>query len=264
LTLHLVIGFQVKNKAIAGAIPGFFTSTGGFMFAKIRQYFAWQAEIKALDQQIKPERPKLGEPDQSTPGRAVWRLPVPGKPDAYMATTRGGADYDLFVVPVSGKAFNRLWLCGGPQSQERPDGCRLRAEMTHDTKFHHAAAGFAEGERNPVPLARVSLDRVNGDTTVRFSDGVTRTLWLLAHNVAAFPVVIAGERAANELAALAGADRAPMRVSELFARAAQPVTASKQTDTKREAAGQGEQRERPESAAKAPRRRSRGQGEGLD
>lgn len=83
-------------------------------------------------------------------------------------------------------------------------------------------------------------------------------------NVAAFPVVIAGEQAANELAALAGADRAPMRVSELFPQAAQPVTASKQTDTKREGVGQGEQRERPESAAKAPRRRSRGQGEGLD
>lgn len=233
------------------------------MFSKIRRHIAWQSELKALDAQIEREpRPTLAKASHQPPGRAVWQLPVPGKPDAYMATDAGRADHDLFVVPVSGAAFHRLWLGGGLNSQERPDGCRLRAELAADSKFRHAVAGFAEGKGNPVPLPRVSLARENDTPSVRFSDGVTRTFWLLANNVEAFPVVIAGEKAAAELAKLAGADRAPMRVSELFRQIEQPTTATKPMDTKKE--GQGPQQKAPEKPAKAPRRRAPWHGAGLD
>lgn len=235
------------------------------MFSKIRRHLAWQSELKALDAQIEREpRPMLADASHPNPGLAVWRLPVPGESDAYMATEAGGADHDLFVVPVSGAAFNRLWLGGGLNSQERPDGCRLRAELATDSKFRHAVAGFAEGEGNPVPLPRVSLTRENGTPSVRFSDGVTRTFWLLANSVAAFPVVVAGEQQAAALASLAGADRAPIRVSELFRQNEPQAAAPKQIGTKREGAGQGEQGERPDKAAKQPKRRSRGHGVGLD
>lgn len=235
------------------------------MFSKIRRHLAWRSELKALDAQIERDpRPTLADADTATPGRAVWRLPVPGKPDAFMATEAGKADYDLFVVPVSAAEFNRLWLAGGPNSQERPDGCRLRKELASDSKFHHAVAGFAEGERNPVPLPRVGLGRVNGTPTVRFNDGVTRTFWLLANGVAAFPVIVAGQQEAVKLFLLAGAGQQPMRVSELVKQREVPAPTPKQIDTKRKGVVQGEQLKRPESAAKAPRRRSPGKGVGLD
>ncbi|HGC8066998.1 TPA: fertility inhibition factor FiwA [Yersinia enterocolitica] len=235
------------------------------MFSKIRRHLAWLSELKALDAQIERDpRPTLAKPDETTPGRVVWRLPVPGKPDAYMAMQAGQADHDLFVVPVSGPAFNRLWLGGGLSGNERPDGCRLRAELATDSKYHHAVAGFAEGQRNPVPLARVGLGRENGTPEVRFSDGVTRTFWLLANHVEAFPVVVAGEKTAAELAKLAGADSAPVRVSELFRQTEPPVIPPKRLDTKKEGGEQSKPQERPERPAKPPRRRSPRHGVGLD
>ncbi|ENG9282509.1 fertility inhibition factor FiwA [Salmonella enterica] len=232
------------------------------MFEKLRQARAWRAELRELGNNLAPA--ELAKPDDTTPGRLLWCLPVPGKPDAFMRLDAGQADHDRFVVPVNAKAFNRLWLAGGLNSPERPDGCLLRKDMPSDSKYRHAVEGFAAGRDSPVPLANVALER--GRTpSVRFNDGVTRTLWLLANNVAAFPVLVAGEDNAKALAKLAGTDGSIMRVSEAVRgpekaqqRAQEPL------GTKSGGVGQEQARQAHQKAPQAPRRSSRDRGMGMD
>jgi hypothetical protein len=191
------------------------------MFGELRRHFAWRAELKALDAEIAREaRPALAGPGGKSPGLFVWNLPVPGKPDAVMAFEAGGGDYDLFVVPVAAKAFQRAWLARGPQSEALPDGCRLRAELMTDRKYQHAAAAFARGADSPVPLARVGIATGKHGPAPAFTDGITRTFWLLANGVQAFPVIVAGEQAAATLAKIAGAGE-PQRAADLVKQVAE-------------------------------------------
>ncbi|EJG5355156.1 fertility inhibition factor FiwA [Stutzerimonas stutzeri B1SMN1] len=232
------------------------------MFENWRRNRAMRAELRELDQNLKPAA--LAKPDTTTPGRLLWCLPVPGKPEAFMQLDAGRADHDRFVVPVNAVAFNRLWLAGGLTSPGRPDGCPLRKDMPSDYKFRHAVAGFAVGRESPVPLASVALER--GPTpSVRFNDGVTRTLWLLANNVAAFPVVIAGEDNAKALAKLAGTDGSIMRASEAFRVPEKaPQLAQEPLGTKRGGAGQEQARQTPQKAPQTHRRPPRDRGMGMD
>lgn len=232
------------------------------MFEKLRQARAWRAELRELGNNLAPA--ELGKPDDKTPGRLLWCLPVPGKPDAFMRVDAGQADHDRFVVPVNAKAFNRLWLAGGLSSPERPDGCPLRKDMASDSKYRHAVAGFAAGRESPVPLANVAIER--GRTpSVRFNDGVTRTLWLLANHVAAFPVLVAGEGNARELAKLAGTDGSIMRVSEVVRSPEKaPQSAQEPLSTKRGGVGQERAQNAPEKAPQRPAKPVRHGGHGID
>lgn len=232
------------------------------MFEKLRQARAWRAELRELGDSLAPA--ELAKPDNTTPGRLLWCLPVPGKPDAFMRLDAGQADHDRFVVPVNAKAFKRLWLAGGLNSPERPDGCLLRKDMTSDSKYRHAVEGFAAGRDSPVPLANVALER--GRTpSVRFNDGVTRTFWLLANNVAAFPVLVAGEDNAKTLAKLAGTDGSIMRVSEAVRSPEKaPQRAQEPLSTKREEVGQEQARKAPEKAPQKAGRGARDRARGID
>lgn len=147
-----------------------------------------------------------------------------------MSIEAGHVDYDRFVVPVHAAAFYRAWLAGGLQSSKRWDGCLLPSELATDYKYRHAVAGFAHGEQNPVPLARVGACYHKGTVKIGFTDGITRTFWLLANNAAAFPVMVADLESAEALAKSVGLQSEPLRVSELFASA-------KKVDTKNRSLG---------------------------
>jgi hypothetical protein len=100
-----------------------------------------------------------------------------------------------------------------------------------DRKFHFAEKGFAEGRTNPVPLAYVSFgldERVvefyrflwfgRSESKVKvpyvgFTNGITRTIWLLANGCRSFPIECELPRA-QDLVQYAGTQGATLQTVE--------------------------------------------------
>lgn len=72
-----------------------------------------------------------------------------------------------------------------------------------DYKFQYAEEGFSHGITNPVPLAQVNYESTGGVQNywskltkktqqghLSFTNGITRTIWLLAHGAKYFPVEV--------------------------------------------------------------------------
>ena len=107
----------------------------------------------------------------------------------YMRIQRSNyANDERCVVWVDPHRFTNLWK-----------KCRFNQEISHgnpetwilDKKYKDAEIGFSHGVNNPVPLASVTFGSYSSkldDYFVDFTNGITRTIWLLAHNVQAFPV----------------------------------------------------------------------------
>jgi hypothetical protein len=141
------------------------------------------------------------------------------------------------VVDVDADRFLALWRAH-PESGTYDVACGDASTWPLDHKWHYAADGFAPGRVNPVPTALVWCDRAYkrvpapiwppywGRGTifkaldcwgVGFTDGVTRTIWLLAHQAVSFPVTIS-EQSAHLLQELAGTPhRAPTPISAFTA-----------------------------------------------
>lgn len=183
------------------------------MSGRLRRARTWRAELCELDDGLTPT--KLAKPGDTTPDRFFWCLPVPGKSGAFMYLNAGRADHNGFLVPVNAKMSNQLWPASGLNSPERPDDCPLCKNMTSDNKYRHTVNGSATGWDSPVPLTNIALKR--GRTpSIRFSNGVTRILWLLTNNVATFSVLVIGEDNVRTLAKLAGTNGSIMCVPEVM------------------------------------------------
>lgn len=94
----------------------------------------------------------------------------------------------------------RRWFDGPGRDQWLP--YLSLAAWRSDYKFHHAQEGFSQCAASPVPLARVGIGFA--PDSVGFSNGITRTLWLLANGAIAFPVECSAE-SADRLQRSAGA-----------------------------------------------------------
>lgn len=138
----------------------------------------------------------------------IFRITTRERGDVFMCT-EGANNHDISVVEVDAKKLLSLW-------QKEPNS--HTPELLHgdpvkwkqDYKFHHAESGFSGGEKNPVPLAEIGCNthkewiaiyrrkflffrafmgyRQEQFNYVSFSDGITRTIWLLAHGADIFPV----------------------------------------------------------------------------
>lgn len=170
---------------------------------------------KAARTHERPELPVLVWIDSS---KAVWRLSVPGHGPRFMSVSSGVINQDCFVVHLDAENFYRAWLKASPAMRScRSADCICRADMPGDYKFRWAAEGFAQGPSNPVPLAEAGVYREsNGRFHVGFSNGITRTFWLLANRCPAFPVKIYGSDSAKLLHQVVGLDTGPMPLAELF------------------------------------------------
>ncbi len=59
--------------------------------------------------------------------------------------------------------------------------------LRQDYKFHYAEEGFSHGKCNPVPVARIGILYFEDLPYVGFSNGITRTIWLIANDFKIIP-----------------------------------------------------------------------------
>lgn len=137
---------------------------------------------------------------------AVFQIPT-AKGLVFMYEDRSNYMNDeRAVVEVDADKFLRLWRMPSSSHPEVAGG--NPSTWPDDYKFHWSDKHFAEGFKNPVPLARVSCriepkkpsfwrslslksrtSPCDSETaSVHFTDGVTRTIWLLAAGARSFPV----------------------------------------------------------------------------
>jgi hypothetical protein len=99
------------------------------------------------------------------------------------------------VVLVGADRFLAMWRAD-PHGIHAHDANGNPESWRDHRKFQLAAAGFSHGLPNPVPLAQVfcemGSDAKSGERPicyVSFSNGITRTIWLLANGATTFPVL---------------------------------------------------------------------------
>lgn len=132
------------------------------------------------------------------------------------------------VVMVDADRFVKLWR--QPLSSHRDIALNNPETWPKDYKYADAVEGFSHGAANPVPLAEVSCWRSDsdivefeprfhffkrkvvigraGDPCLSFTNGITRTIYLLSNGAKSFPV-LCERRAADLLVELAGWESIP-------------------------------------------------------
>jgi plasmid fertility inhibition factor len=190
------------------------------MLNRLRERLAVKAELRRLRSGLQQAAsPAPAELVRLTGNRAVWRVTVTGQHDRFMSAELGLTEDTTFVVHVNADAFYLAWLAADSNRQRRSDACVLRSAMPRDYKFHRAVAGFSHGIKNPVPLALPGAFRLGNSVHIGFTNGITRTFWLLANNASTFPVKVYGRESAELLNQVAGLEAAPKSFAELFAEA---------------------------------------------
>lgn len=109
---------------------------------------------------------------------------------------------DRAVVVCDPASFLCMWKLSG----RRPEVLACESDWTRDYKYTEAAKGFSHGAENPVPLARVTFrweishakfltgrlgrwrKAFEAKPFLDFSNGITRTIWLLHSGAQFFPV----------------------------------------------------------------------------
>ncbi len=101
-----------------------------------------------------------------------------------------------YVIFADRFRFESVWFkCG---FNEAPDLARGNENSwRNDYKFHLAEDGFNGGIENPVPLATFSS--FDCYPSVSITDGMTRTIWLMANGAKYFPVFTYGKESAINL-----------------------------------------------------------------
>ncbi|QDQ40187.1 hypothetical protein E3226_007125 [Legionella geestiana] len=120
---------------------------------------------------------------------------------AYMQVSKSIFDNGSFLsdehsdktIIIDGNRFLKLWQ-NDPGQSERLLAFGNESVWRNDYKFHYAENGFSQGEYNPVPLAYIHCYNCNDpdvDTKpyCTFTNGITRTIWLLANGATCFPVM---------------------------------------------------------------------------
>lgn len=180
-----------------------------------RKFRVWRETKKVDKQLVRLQLAQFSEPEIVLGQRElIWRISVPKHKDVFM-TARDASDSD-FIVYVHGLAFYRAWLACEITDYQ---ACPVKQDMPKDSKFHWSSSHFAIGIENPVPLAEVGVNVISRQFTVCFTDGITRTLWLLSNEVEVFPVLVGDEESAVMLAEKVGISK-PVRVIELKKRLA--------------------------------------------
>lgn len=135
--------------------------------------------------------------------------------------TEYGRDH-FGIVIVDAEKFLHLWR-SEPNSIHQAEANGSPETWPNDYKYSRAVDGFSHGRENPVPLADISYgtathtsvthkflsfgrnERQEQIQYVSFTNGITRTIWLLTQGCVAFPVKC-GMPGARELFRVAAAE----------------------------------------------------------
>ena len=99
------------------------------------------------------------------------------------------------VVFVDSQKFLNLWE-NDPSKHETQLAHGDIETWKSDYKYSKAEIGFSHGISNPVPLAYPTCQICNKNGVyVAFTNGITRTIWLLAQGSSSFPVEVDSEEA---------------------------------------------------------------------
>lgn len=128
----------------------------------------------------------------------VFTLSLPTGREVYMRQSLTHNDCG-FIVFVDSSRFESVWFkCGGGYSPHLHLARGSKQHRKDDIKFDEATNGFSLGKKNPVPLAFVGVGNYQ-IPNVCFTDGITRTIWLLVNDVPCFPVYVYNEANARYL-----------------------------------------------------------------
>lgn len=183
----------------------------------LSRHFELRQLRKAAQSHRSPESPELVKVD---PFKAVWRVSIPNHAPRFMSVRSGAVNHEFFVVHLDAERFYHAWLKASPRiSRRRGSDCICRSQMSADYKYKWAVDGFSHGVNNPVPLAEAGAHvDTGGQLCLGFTNGVTRTFWLLANRCPAFPVEVYGEESAQLLHQTAGLGPGPTTLAELFSK----------------------------------------------
>ncbi|WP_104026903.1 plasmid fertility inhibition factor family protein [Vibrio jasicida] len=112
----------------------------------------------------------------------------------YMSETLTVDNVDTHIVLVDRHRFESAWFKDGEHSHLSRGSIN---SWRNDHKFNDMKHVFDGGIENPVPLALMRAEEQ--PKSVGFTDGVTRTIWLIANGAKYFPVKVYGAKAAYRL-----------------------------------------------------------------
>jgi len=130
------------------------------------------------------------------------------------------------VVIMDSEKFLRLWRNDTYEAHLHLSRGNPVSWMT-DYKYKDAGIGFSEGKENPVPLAEIDFEtRPNNrflsalslkqSEYVSFTNGVTRTIWLLCNGADSFPVEVSAESADSLRKAAGSAAHQSFTTAKMF------------------------------------------------
>lgn len=165
-------------------------------------------------------RPELPELVKIDPFEAVWRVSIPNHEPRFMSVRSGAVNHEFFVVHLDAERFYHAWFKASPRiPRRRCSDCICRFQMSADYKYKWAVDGFSHGVNNPGPLAESGAHvDAGGRLCLGFTNGVTRTYWLLENHCPAFPVKVCGGDSAHLLHQTAGLVPGPTALAELFSK----------------------------------------------
>ncbi len=186
-------------------------------FAAMQEVLAIAEKVPAACEDLKPAVHSLDE------SRIVWSVPRLGQEPVYVRADRD-APREMskrWIVFVKARDFYAWWRWSGFYvwpSSSLPETNRFRPPAfgkISDYYKYDDQTHWIEGLENPSVLSEVAFREDDG---LSFSDGMTRTMWLVANGAAIFPVeTVNGEAEALRMHGRVGyAEVPPVPLSDLF------------------------------------------------
>lgn len=152
-------------------------------------------------------------------GTPNCRFHIPVRNGTVYMRTNLSNQSNYYIIMADRERFLASWKNQHDQEPQLTQGGEN--EWRADYKFQDAEKGFAEGYENPVSLADASCsilkDKGAPISRVGFTNGITRTIWLLANDAKVFPISTSGREDAELMQRCIGVRGCePIAISELY------------------------------------------------